>query len=749
MAAPTPRLPPAAPDDATGSSTSGSGSGLVVRLRRSPRRPPPPPPPRQSRIPAELGEAEKLDLLRIWNSNKREVLHVRSTLEAVVTAASSGGGGGGGGGGFSNHGYGFAVRLYRFFLAFLNKAIVSESSSSSSSLQQQQQNAPGSSTTKDYLKDVNQSCLREFLRLVVVAVDDDDADDESENDDDDDEDDEDDEREEGRRRSRRRLVVVVLPKGRHVIGLPHDRFLSELNEYELKGMTCTTDFVRRDSFGAFLYHRPAEALAALGVASRLAILTSYKTQLSSQQHSQQQQRHHQNEITQFLDNSQFVVRFVQRVEPKLPLNDIKTGLVGKFVSVVGYVVKAKPKRLRVSTADFACQKCGSVTTHAFYNGENCNNEYSPMPTKCLGGSRDKDSKCMSRSFTLIRPTARYVSVQELRLQEAPEESSAYAGRTPRQITVLLTQDLVDCCRPGDTVCVAAIVAAEAVEKQRTNAGNKRGRNNNSNKGTTYSLYLQGHSISTMSESNGSDNGDQRSKNSFTSTVYSQQQLQSITQLCHADHRCFSLVERRAFPFDLLVRSVCPAIIGHYAVKAGLLLCLLGGTLSSSSAVGSGEQQAASSDREQQQLSIRSNSHILIVGDPGMGKSQMLLAASQLAARSVYVGGNTSSTTGLTVTLTKEERGEPSIEAGALVLADQGTYESPASFPAVASLIWFGLYIKLDGRANLILTFSIPLDVYQEFVAWTRWTRWSKPIKMVRFLVRLVLFFSMLLFQFIC
>jgi DNA helicase MCM8 len=55
----------------------------------------------------------------------------------------------------------------------------------------------------------------------------------------------------------------------------------------------------------------------------------------------------------------------------------------------------------------------------------------------------------------------------------------------------------------------------------------------------------------------------------------------------------------------------------------------------------------------------------------MGKSQMLLAASQLATRSVYVGGNTASATGLTVTLTKEEGGETGIEAGALVLADQG------------------------------------------------------------------------------
>lgn len=141
-------------------------------------------------------------------------------------------------------------------------------------------------------------------------------------------------------------------------------------------------------------------------------------------------------------------------------------------------------------------------------------------------------------------------------------------------------------------------------------------------------------------------------------VYTQQQLQNITMLCHADHRCLSLVERRAFPFDLLVRSLCPSIIGHHAVKAGLLLCLLGGT----------PPAAQSSDRGN---SIRCNSHILIVGDPGMGKSQMLLATSQLASRSVYVGGNTASTTGLTVTLTKEEGGETGIEAGALVLADQG------------------------------------------------------------------------------
>lgn len=55
----------------------------------------------------------------------------------------------------------------------------------------------------------------------------------------------------------------------------------------------------------------------------------------------------------------------------------------------------------------------------------------------------------------------------------------------------------------------------------------------------------------------------------------------------------------------------------------------------------------------------------------MGKSQMLLSANQVATRSVYVGGNTASSTGLTVSLTKESGGDMGIEAGALVLADRG------------------------------------------------------------------------------
>lgn len=61
----------------------------------------------------------------------------------------------------------------------------------------------------------------------------------------------------------------------------------------------------------------------------------------------------------------------------------------------------------------------------------------------------------------------------------------------------------------------------------------------------------------------------------------------------------------------------------------------------------------------------------MVGDPGLGKSQMLKSCANLSPRGVYICGNVSTTSGLTVTMTREAGGEFSLEAGALMMADQG------------------------------------------------------------------------------
>lgn len=79
------------------------------------------------------------------------------------------------------------------------------------------------------------------------------------------------------------------------------------------------------------------------------------------------------------------------------------------------------------------------------------------------------------------------------------------------------------------------------------------------------------------------------------------------------------------PFALLVHSLCPTIFGHELVKAGLLLTLLGG----------------SHKHGTKDVHIRPDPHCLLVGDPGLGKSQLLKAVTNVATRGVYVCGNTS------------------------------------------------------------------------------------------------------------
>lgn len=66
----------------------------------------------------------------------------------------------------------------------------------------------------------------------------------------------------------------------------------------------------------------------------------------------------------------------------------------------------------------------------------------------------------------------------------------------------------------------------------------------------------------------------------------------------------------------MVHSLCPTIFGQEAVKAGLILGLFGGT--------------------ELENGTRSNPHVLIVGDPGLGKSQLLQAAAHAAPRGMYL-----------------------------------------------------------------------------------------------------------------
>ena len=93
-------------------------------------------------------------------------------------------------------------------------------------------------------------------------------------------------------------------------------------------------------------------------------------------------------------------------------------------------------------------------------------------------------------------------------------------------------------------------------------------------------------------------------------------------------------------FKLLVSSLCPSIYGHELVKAGLLLALFGGT--------------SKYTNDAAFVPVRGDPHVLVVGDPGLGKSQMLQSCHDVAPKSVFVTATGATTSGLTVTISKGE-----------------------------------------------------------------------------------------------
>lgn len=333
--------------------------------------------------------------------------------------------------------------------------------------------------------------------------------------------------------------------------------------------------------------------------------------------------------------------------PTTALRALRGNSVGKFVAVRGTVVRVSNIRQQVGSMQFECAKCGAQFERQF-----ADYKYS-SPTSC------PSENCRSRSFFPKRETAETVDWQKIRVQEIldqdDENVTREEGRMPRTVDAELFADLIDSCIPGDIVTVCGVVRVLSVDVVGGGGG---GGGAGGNAKTTkagkcmYYLYLEANS--TLST--------RKNKHTPVASGKSSDLTETDAQTA-AVHQVIREVVREKDPFAFLVGSAVPSIYGHELVKAGMLLSLFGG--SPKERAGSGENCSTGT------VSIRRDIHCLVVGDPGLGKSQMLKAVSNIAPRGVYVCGNTSTTAGLTVTVVREASGDFALEAGALVLGDRG------------------------------------------------------------------------------
>ncbi|MED6206669.1 DNA replication licensing factor mcm8 [Stylosanthes scabra] len=323
-------------------------------------------------------------------------------------------------------------------------------------------------------------------------------------------------------------------------------------------------------------------------------------------------------------------------ETMIALKNLKAAYIDKLVSVRGTAVKVSTVKPLVVELTFECSKCKQSITRVFPDGK-----YSPPSICNLNG-------CKSKIFIPLRSTAQTIDFQKIRVQEILKPEDHEEGRVPRTVECELTQDLVDVCIPGDVVTVTGII--RGINTYMDIGG---GKSKNRSQGFYY-LYLE--AVSVKNSKSQSTTGDLQEPNPkarpselFDLFSFSSRDLEFVVKFVE---------ENGSDSFRQILQSICPSIYGHELVKAGITLSLFGGVRKHS--------------MDPNKVPVRGDIHIIIVGDPGLGKSQLLQAAAAVSPRGIYVCGNATTKAGLTVAVVKDSMtNDYAFEAGAMVLADSG------------------------------------------------------------------------------
>ncbi|MGE0793570.1 MAG: minichromosome maintenance protein MCM [Candidatus Woesearchaeota archaeon] len=236
------------------------------------------------------------------------------------------------------------------------------------------------------------------------------------------------------------------------------------------------------------------------------------------------------------------------------------------------------------------------------------------PTQC-GCGRKGGFKILDKEL---------IDVQKLVLEEATEHLEG--GEQAKRFNVLLKNDLVTPLaekktNPGSQVRIIGVVSERAISFQ---AGGK---------SVEFDLILDGNYVEPLQED-------------FGALMISPEEEEKIIELSQKQN-----------VFRELVKNVAPSIYGYEKIKEALLLQQVGGV------------QKPRSDG----IRTRGDIHVLLIGDPGAAKSQLLKRMSIVAPKSRFVSGKGASGAGLTAAVIKDDflKGW-ALEAGALVLANKGS-----------------------------------------------------------------------------
>ncbi len=308
-----------------------------------------------------------------------------------------------------------------------------------------------------------------------------------------------------------------------------------------------------------------------------------------------------------------------------PIRHIRSEHINKLVMIEGIIVRSTPPRHKLYKATYL---------HILPTGEQHEFEWPPGEGEEIGDELEKPTYCpecvaayeeeleegsakrrQRGIFKLLPEKSKYRDWQLVVVQERPEEIPA--GQIPRSIEVVLVDDLVDVARPGDRVSVIGIVRLSRSKKPSK---------------PIFSCYIEANNI-----------------------IVAQRFLEELKLSPEDEEKILSL-SRDPLIRRKIIASIAPTIYGMWDIKEAVALQLFGGV----------SKEAPDGTK------IRGEIHVLLLGDPGTAKSQILQYVARIAPRGIYTTGKGSSAAGLTAAVIRDKQtGEYFLEAGAMVLGDGG------------------------------------------------------------------------------
>ncbi|BGP44130.1 MCM DNA helicase complex subunit [Rhodotorula kratochvilovae] len=348
-------------------------------------------------------------------------------------------------------------------------------------------------------------------------------------------------------------------------------------------------------------------------------------------------------------------------ENKVNMRELNPQDIDKIVCIRGLVIRATPIIPDMKLAFFRCNACSHTVTVEIDRGK------ISEPDRC-----PRDVCNVQGSMQLVHNRCEFADRQIVRLQETPD--SVPDGQTPHTVSLGLYDELVDTVKPGDRVTITGIFRSVPVrlnprqrvikslfktyidvlhvkktDKKRMgiDGSTRSGDDRRGVVGVGMEEEAEGAAAALLG--GGADDDDAMNDDEREASAHAKLKEKLVE------------TSRRPDIYEYLARSLAPSIFEMDDVKKGILLQLFGGT-NKSIAKGGG----AGGPR------YRGDINVLLVGDPGTSKSQILQYVHKIAPRGVYTSGKGSSAVGLTAYVTRDPDSKQLVlESGALVLSDGG------------------------------------------------------------------------------